>query len=470
MFRRYVEATPFVNEDSNILFKRIKAVSQLSTDVSFLSTLRALVFPRMSETDTLSFAYFTDNKFSDIAEEAKDVIYVVNPATSDNNTIECIKDKIDAEIKASEEEIKKGFEPLPIITKFFENKFKVYCWINKTARLSYILCDNIDIRGYHYIQCSIPVVLPWYFAENKCSDEEKELIVSLKDGRSSEKYSKSLDVIIRKYDFKEIRIKRLLGDFETKAIKDGIKTLEDAISAAESKVENYLTMISVELKNKRNAQLKLTGYKHTLKTAGEDSPMADFFINSNNIELVDINGSTIDFIAKGYMSLFDEDEAESCIDNEDSFVYVDDDYCELRDDGWGDDEREALMRAIFVYRTVKLLTCAAYRFADSTRVSGISDYNFGSGYEDYYPNPHIYHYSCLGDYSSYIAERLRDGDYIGAINQAQASAISLSWHDGAVMSKFFNDIYSTDRKCIEFSDGTRYTPAEAAKLLLEKED
>jgi hypothetical protein len=84
------------------------------------------------------------------------------------------------------------------------------------------------------------------------------------------------------------------------------------------------------------------------------------------------------------------------------------------------------------------------------------------------PNQHIDTHGCMGDNSRIINDLLKQGEYIGALEQTISCAKSLNWADSTVMRAFMNTMYgesSYNNKCIELPDGSVVNPEEAIKWL-----
>ena len=95
-----------------------------------------------------------------------------------------------------------------------------------------------------------------------------------------------------------------------------------------------------------------------------------------------INDTTFDFTCREYLDIFDEDMAEAAIKNEwcDCYSYT----------KFTREETEALLRAIFVDRTIRVRFCAAYRFRLNGEVKALGAHDFsGAEYATYMPKPSL---------------------------------------------------------------------------------
>ena len=174
MFRQVLSKTPLVNEITNDYFSNIRGES-FQSDVSFVSTLRALVAPRMGDGDKVGLAFraldyskeqIKRNSLNDLLY-AKDidfryfdtgVICICNLTRSSEDNA--------AMIQKVKENFAKDFpawKPIDKVEAFFRKTFSVCCFINPETKNVVLFVDSMDIRKYHYLQCGILAFLPWYF-------------------------------------------------------------------------------------------------------------------------------------------------------------------------------------------------------------------------------------------------------------------------------------------------------------------
>ena len=91
---------------------------------------------------------------------------------------------------------------------------------------------------------------------------------------------------------------------------------------------------------------------------------------------------------------------------------------------------------------------------------------FGGDEYDRIPNPHISHYECLGNYSRRINEHLSKSDYIGVLENAIASAMSVNVTDSPVLRSFVIDIFSgVGGSCFELEDGRKMNIQEVREYV-----
>lgn len=484
MFRTIINNTPLYNDAANCYFQHIQG-DGFSGDVSFLSTLRALVAPRMKEQDRMRLQFDSSYYGSDTIRDNSSVtvlsaicsdfpssgsghIYIhnfTNPQ-QDNNYV-CLE-----LVKSLFEKHYSGWHMLEKVTDFFRKQFYVLCFINPELKSVAIFVDRMDIRKMHYLQCSIFAFLPWYFnPEEGVSELEMSLINSLRE-KTEDKYLAALSKIAEQYDFRTARIKQMLSGFETRLNREEHGRIRADIENIISRINHLNSQIGEQLERKNNLDIRLLGLEKKLADGSNNSDIMEYFLCNDKLVLFDVVGTTISFGVKSYLTYFDEDMAISAINNKSSYIYLPDG--EDHSNHISTESMEKLMKAIFVEQILKVRFCAAYQFQINSNITPIQDAVFGHEFDGYMPNIHIDAYGCLGNYERVINELLINGDYVSAIEQCVASSKSLNFGDPTVMQGFMSALYGLNHyeiynECIELPNGKVVDPVNAIKWLEEQE-
>lgn len=473
MFRKTINETPFTSQAANCCFSNISGTAW-NHDVSFVSTLRALLADRIPAEEQVKLVITSRSLRASQARRGASSILesfiIPNPGdihvshfsstTEDNETWMSLIENhfIDA--------FGQSWRRISRVTDFFRKTFKVVCFVNDADKSVCLFTDGMDTRRLHYLQCAVFAFLPWYFDPEKgVSELEMELIQSLREN-SADKYENCLEKMILKYDLREAEIRRLLSGFETRLEKSRIDSLTNQVNGIINDITNYNSAIRDCLKRKKDLDITLLGLKSKVSESGEESEIMDYFIKNKNLRLDNVTDSEITFVGKGYIEYFDENTARNVICDED-YLY------EYNNSDLSDDDMCRLLRAIFVDQTLKIKTCAAYRFRLGEYVSGLSNYTFGKDFDDCLPNPHINIYRCMGDYEPIINECIFKNEYLFAIEQSLASVRSLNFGDTTVMEAFMEELSASKRrnkKCIELPGGTMAYPEEAVEWLKSQEE
>lgn len=478
MFRPTITTTPLVTPTASAYFSNIKG-EDFNNDITFLSTLRALVSPRIADGESV-FLYFRNTSYDKGTVEGNpekavlDALY--NPRQYGDGSIIIHSLSGNAQgnlaclrlIEKSFTSNNSHYERIVKVTEFFKKTFYALCYVNPTNKKVVIFVDNLNVRRMHYLQCAIFAFLPWYFDPSEgATGDEMELIQSLRE-TTQDRYMAAISKIASQYDFRGMFIRQQLKGFETVYEEQQCRTIQESISNYIDQIREYNNSISTVLNRKRDAEIMLLGLKAKIaQTEGEDSEIMEYFLCNQKLDLECVRNSEMTFIVKDYLMYFDEDMAKTVIDNRRSYIY------RYIGDSIEKDDVEKLMYAIFIDQVLKLRFCCAYRIRLGERVEGLRDYHYNENYDTYIPNPHIDRFSCLGNYERTMNERLADNDAIGAIEQCISSCKSLNFADSTVMEIFMERMCGINgyrhNKCIELPDGSIVDMRGAIKWMKEQE-
>ena len=473
-----------VSQAANSVFQNIYG-QDYRDDYTFLSTLRALLAPRMKEGETIYLCFEHSNYDTctisnnearrviraihniDYYGSGSIVIHSFNSTKSEDNLTAMTL------IQSKFCDTHNGWQRLDKITDFFRKTFSCLCFVNSESRKVVIFVDSLNIKIMHYLQCAIFAFLPWYFnPEDGVTADEMELIQSLRE-KTPDKYEECIAKIAAQYDFRAMHIRESLAGFETRFEKREREMTRESINNIIRQIGRLEDSIADYFRQKREQEIKLLGLETKIESCkDEDSEIMEYFLCNKKLVIDNVDEYTMAFATRDYLMYFDEDLAKTVIDNERSYVYRLDGY--TCNEYIKAEDMKKLMYAIFIDQTLKLRFCSAYSFELGVRVRGISGYNYGFEFKDYMPNPHIDQYSCIGNYEMAINNCIKNNDYIGALEQSIASCKSLNFGDSTVMKEFMRRMYGIDgyshNRCIETPDGKVLTPKEAVAWMKAEEE
>lgn len=478
MFRAIISSTPFTSDVANDFFQNIVG-DNFNRDISFVATLRALVAPRMQEGDRLRFSttnssYSATEVSSIPAKTAVKEICAAEYMDSGDIRVHNFAHRNQEDNYANMELMKStfctvytGWHRLDKVTEFFRKTFYVLCFVNPDTKQVLIFTEGMDIRQFHYLQCSIFAFLPWYFDPQKgVTPEEMELIQSLRE-KTPEKYEVCLAQLAGNYDFKTAKIRKLLAGFETRYERLECTKMQHSIQSCIDNIDALNEQIAAYLRNKRDYEIRLLGLETKIAAGEGESEIMEYFLSNDKLILCDVNDRTMTFVAKDYLTFYDEELAMTLIHNHDSYIYL------PRGRRCNriipEEDMELFMTAV-VEQKVRIKFCAAYQFTFGERVHAIQGYRYDSECRDCTPNPHTDRYSCMGNYERTINTLLKDNNYIMALEQSVASCKSLNFGDSPVMQEFMSRLYGisdyeVNTRCVELPDGRIVQPKEAIEYL-----
>lgn len=473
MFKESIKSTSFSSQYADRALNIYGSSYGDARDVTMLSTLRALLMNRVEGQFFFVFAKSDYSKGSLDGASTKTIanailsnsyiksgnygLSVVNIATGDN---EKVFRSID---EAMLSQLGEGYEYLERLTIFYKKSFEVRGFINHERKKAVLFVDKMDYRKLHFIQCSIPVFLPWYFDSNPLNDKEIRLLKSLAADSYTE-YVNAIEDIASSINFREQGLRTMLKGFEARMFLRREGDIRSFVDNITNELDTRIRQIRDLLDKKREQEMLLLGYKQKAKELEDSHELLDYFLMNKNVIVEDVDDEDLTFLPFGYMTNWSDAEARAIIDN---------DYADMHSYGNGaysHEDRKSLFKALFVDKTIKLRLCGAYRFRYGSTVIGLTGHDIPGELDTYMPNPHIDRYHCLGNYEAIINELITSGNYIMAIDQTIQSAMSLSLHDGAVMHEFYNSIFArTTRQCLELPDGTCVDTRGAIEWLKEQE-
>lgn len=477
MFRERITDTPFTSEDAEYFFTNIKSSGNTyAGDKSFLATARALLGQRMSEGEELTISYRNyqlSKNDADRFDDARVLSSALGLLPEIPNTLTVVE-VVDAETLDRVMSVVKGnftskypnWKTEDAIEALFRKSFQALCFLNKDLKSAVLFVDRMNLRKWHFIQVAIFRSLPWYFeGDKKITDAEKRFILTLRDDNPTA-YLSALHEMAAVYDFEKSRIRRLLTGFETVYERRRADSIRNELERHQRELNNYNEAIANVLTAIREKSYNLSGLMAALERRGEESELMEYFLTDSKLGIESVSDGVLRFTVKGFFENFDEDEAEANINNDGSAVAREVDGARINRVAM-----KKLMTAVFVDRTIKLRVCAAYTFeiGDRIRVNAQGNKTYPAEFSSYLPNPHIQRYSCLGNYNQIINERLRDGDYVGAVVQCEVSCNSLAWGDYMVISEFMEKMYTATNTCFELPDGRCVDQVGAVKWLEEQE-
>lgn len=447
-------------------------------DDSFFSSVCALLLDRIKE-DTITIKYVSKSYtkaavLSSSAESVSRAICEYSPdEITDTIVIHNLGDHdssaaILGMLREGFSKVHPGFVRLPKTADFYAKNFAVEAFINPTTKVSIVFVDSLNTRKFHALQTSIPIFMPWYFDLKEGLGDAEMALIQACSGTSYTDYIIALNKLAEKYNLRDMAIRSMLSGFESRYERRKLEELNNTYRETCEEIERLNNKIGNLIRSQRDTGITIAGLKEKINNADGSSEIMNYFLGNKALHLVNATDNYFEFAVDTYLEYFDPDVAERAITNERSFVYS----------GHNDSNSarmKKLMTELFLSDNprMKIRFCAAYKIKLASNVSPCEHYPFGSGFENSMPNPHIDHYGCMGDYIGVINELVRNNDYMSAVAQCVASAMSLNFDDGYVMGEFMNKLWSANTKSdrfIELNDGTFMNVPEAIEWLEQQEE
>lgn len=483
MFRSAIVTTALTNDAADSYFgHRIRSESYHG-DNSMKATLRALLDRRMPADDFIGTTVYrsglTDSQLAEdgvlreLLENKMNVyenwitfVSVTGSETHRTTLLERIKGGF---VDAADGYCGFKYHELPAVTELFKNSFKVLCYICPEYKSVVVFIDNLTMAKYHYIQCAILGMLPWYHTkETGMTEEELKLIWSFKE-TTPDKYLAAIEAIAAHFDFETGRIKKLLAGFEISADKRRLESLNRNVANLRSDINSYSESIARAYKSINDNLVSIAGLEAKISGAPVESELMNYFMKNKNVKLRNVDGNIAYFEVYDYLSYFDEDAVKRYLKNGDGFVFRH--VTSRNNTGITKEQMIKFINNVFIEQEVKIRFCAAfYMDISSCRVNYDNRGSFTDPRADTcLRNTHIQYFGCLGNNRSAMDKCMGNADYIGVIQQCMAATRNLNWHDSTVMGRFFDDLDSVRSRFCELPDGTLVTFKDAVKWIDEHE-
>lgn len=465
MFKTPIRCTELTSEQANGYFGDKIAGDAYNFDASMVSTLRAMLAPRIHEGEVLKYSdwvgalntpeYYTDpfhRAFRFTPDITANIFSLTTTSTNYDEWVAWLSRDV-------REGNHKDWQRIEKVTAFFSKAFKVACFVNPTRKNVLLFTEDLSMRKFHYLQCGILAFFPWYFKpEDGVSDEEMALINSLRND-SADDYVRCINAIAQKLNIREGFIKQSLSRYEASIYDGRISALEDAIRDYKRNLQDLQERYASTLQAMNGRMMSLASLVAARDKNDGKTELMDYFLQNKRLKLDYTNGTQIGFTATGYLEYFDEDMARTYLDNPRSYFFRRD------DDPFSHEEIKLLMENIFITRRFKVRVYGKYVIDSYT-----NSVNGRSGETDsdltLLPNPHIFEYACLGGNGLLVSDMLSNGDYVSAIEQCVCSAQSLNIADGAVMQRFIDRFCASTNSFLEDAvNGNILTPKEAIEEL-----
>lgn len=229
MFKECLNDLPYVSDIADECYFNIKLYydnrDKQIFDDSFLTTMRIALSKRTENRvdlvyfykDTSNYINFSGNDF--ISKLTDDLSSTTNRYTQlfifnlDNYREQIVDDCF--ERLNSFATYFDGFEEINDLKAFFEQKKIAKCrfFTNYERKTTVIFVKKLTPRVNHMLQSLLPRYLKWEFEDAPITDDEKKLFRSLTQ-KTAVEYVEIINNYAKSQNFEEIKIKRLLGDFD----------------------------------------------------------------------------------------------------------------------------------------------------------------------------------------------------------------------------------------------------------------
>ena len=269
--------------------------------------------------------------------------------------------------------------------------------------------------------------------------ELTEKTLSFDDADTGNAFKAFFDEYWENEDAFKIDVTKQISTFLQEKNKKELEELERDYAYRQNKINNAISVIaeqSTELE-KVSEQIEIVKQKINVGTSNEIKEFMESLDRSKTIKEYSFSNGLLLLTIDSFLYVNDPEQFLIISKNK------------LKERLNSEEEINAYLNAfkrIFIDEEYKIKTMAFVQL-DLVKLVPARG-NTGTIPDDRIPSPHIVHYNCWGAHSRLIAERVKNRDLMGVIEQIIEACSGLNVYDSPVVSKFFASLFSrTSYKC-----------------------
>lgn len=269
--------------------------------------------------------------------------------------------------------------------------------------------------------------------------ELTKTIGSFDDSNTGFTFKAFFDEYWENEDAFKIDVTKQISTFLQEKNKKELEALEEDYEHYQNKIRHAISVIADNSKEleKVSEHIEIVKQKINAGTSNEIKEFMEFLDRSKTIKEYSFSNGLLLLTIDSFLYVNDPEQ----------FMVIAKNRLKERLDS----EREVnaylnAFKRIFVDEEYKIKTMAFVKLDMSNLVPARD--NNGTIPDDRIPSPHIVHYNCWGAHSRLVAERVKNRDLIGVIEQIIEACSGLNVYDSPVVSKFFASLFNrSSYKC-----------------------
>ena len=262
--------------------------------------------------------------------------------------------------------------------------------------------------------------------------ELTEKTLSFDDADTGNAFKAFFDEYWENEDAFKIDVTKQISTFLQEKNKKELEELERDYAYRQNKINNAISVIaeqSTELE-KVSEQIEIVKQKINVGTSNEIKEFMESLDRSKTIKEYSFSNGLLLLTIDSFLYVNDPEQFLIISKNK------------LKERLNSEEEINAYLNAfkrIFIDEEYKIKTMAFVQL-DLVKLVPARG-NTGTIPDDRIPSPHIVHYNCWGAHSRLIAERVKNRDLMGVIEQIIEACSGLNVYDSPVVSKFFASLF-----------------------------
>lgn len=369
----------------------------------------------------------------------------------------------------------RGFVPNDIVNTFFESKIAkqeykdegdfIQTYYNEETKTAIVIGSETSDYFWNVCAAVHPRIIPWYYNvkadfkmdEHPLNEDERALVRAVDVGdnefiAAAQKIYDSTDVAEK---VQAIKFRNMYRGVRTKLIANCDSTIQSSNNEF-SCLERQIQEVACKI---RDAVMQKAALE-----AGEDEDGAVLskLFSRSNLAVKEWRGNELIFTAGANVVAFEGEKTETIIASKGCAIYSSMSGCGLT---W--EQAHELLKAVLVDREIFIPVYSNFKLSlENTSITVVQHNPPAPKFVNHIPHPHHEYYECTGTNLSRAASQLRDGNYVGAVNQVAGCVGTITLEDGAVMSRFAEKmLWKKSETPFMLPDGKKVNCVDAVKWL-----
>lgn len=351
--------------------------------------------------------------------------------------------------------------PYPI-APYLTTASETRVYTNPDINATVIFVRQATERWIDLLCSSLFRVLPWRF-DGTIDETETSLFRAISKG-NAEKFNNIINTLCAKYDFQAARFKKILIGWNDGYRQRQIKQLMDECESCHNSIAARQEEIADLYCSLEQYNVNLLALQAQTQNAADDS-VYKFFTSHKQISICKTqkcnDGNVMEYCVTDTIEYYDADAFLRSYNTRGSII------CEAPE------HIKDILYGVFTENKGTFRVEALFKLTNLASISPIRDRTSGQFTNTHIPQPHLYHYGCLGSNEQYIHKYLREGNWDMAIEQTIAAVKNINFGDSVVLSRFISDLvyaYEGTCKCIIADNGKEMNLKEFLSYIRENKN
>lgn len=480
MFLTSLSTSPLVGTAADEIFCNITGDTYRG-DVSFLSTMRMLLHPRLPEgiKATLKFAQVGYEAVKGISVKEDAAIFkALTGVESDIPENQVWFVDVQCANKDDTEKAYKNFGKIKNIVGMqsdapVDSMFSQFCSARTFidfdhCRTLIVVFDRATSAKWHAAASLTSRFFRKYFLDKPITDWEKENIaMALTNEDKPDKFNAAMYEFSKQFDFRSPMIRASLKGFENRNLKQRIENAQEEIRSLNTQIDDLNRKYAAKVRHKNSLEEQCIAFQLNIKE--EKNELMEYFLHNKNLYLAESSGDRITFYVRTPFANFNPDLAEKIISNPEREERVEMYRC--GSSAVKTEDRDLLFKSIMLDRKIRVWLYGKFTMyvTGDSCIQTYSEFESPVEMHDTCPNPHLYRHACMGQNQRAAIDAVLAGDYVTAVEQCIGSVASVNlaetvtsgpWMDNLLSDRYGRFFETKDGRFMNFTEVMKYLKEE----------